>query len=189
MQATDSFRDAIRSWPSLQVTAIGLLAITSVAMSGVIYAEITAPPLAMPAENAAPANAPRGRAAGSTAAPKFALPPLPSFSAVTDRPLFAQTRRPPPQGSNDAPGAWSAFVLAGIIISPTSREVLIIHGQPPALVHLQEGQDVEGWTVASIQADRIVLRGGDGDHELKLLDKPADNTTPPPVPAVRRFNR
>ena len=188
MQAIDSFRDAVRSWPSLQMAAIGLLSITCVAMSGVIYAEITAPQLAAPADNAAPANAPRNREAGPAAAPKFALPPLQSYSAVTDRPLFAQTRRPPPQGSSDAPGAWSSFVLAGIIISPTSREVMIMHGQPPSLVHLQEGQDVEGWTVASIQPDRIVLRGADGDHELKLLEKPADNT-PSPLPAGRRYTR
>lgn len=86
-------------------------------------------------------------------------------------------------------GPWSAFVLAGIIISPTSREVLILHGKPQTLVHLQEGQDVEGWVVTSILPDRIVLRAGAVEHELKLLDKAAPSTPViPTAPGSRRFN-
>lgn len=186
MQAIESFRDLLRSWSSLQTGSIALLSVTCLAMAGVIYAEIRAP-LTLASPNSAPTAPTRARDQADTAARKFALPPLQSFSAVTERPLFSQTRRPSPQGGDDSLGAWSSFTLTGIIISANSREALIMHGRPPTLVHLQEGQDVEGWMVTSILPDRVVLRGGGSEHELKLLDKPpaANPSTPNPS---RRFN-
>ncbi len=71
-------------------------------------------------------------------------------------------------------------MLAGIIISPASREALILHGKPPTVVHVEEGQDIDGWLVTSILADRVVLRGDGVEHELTLLDKkePAAPTGP-----------
>jgi type II secretory pathway component PulC len=107
---------------------------------------------------------------------------------VTERPLFSPDRRPAPEASETL-GSWSALTLAGIVVTPDSREALITHGTPPKIVHLQEGQSVDGWVVRSIEPDRIVVANGGEQHELRFLGKhdddhaargnPRRSTTPP----------
>jgi len=115
------------------------------------------------------------------------MPPLQRFSAVIERPLFAPSRRPPLQASDDSEGAWSSFALAGIIITPDSREALIRHGSPPAIAHVREGQDLEGWVVRSILPDRVVFAGGGALHELRLMPKPSAPSSGNAPPARRSF--
>lgn len=124
-----------------------------------------------------PLPAPAAQPAATSTAPTFSLPPLQRFAVVTERPLFSPDRKPP-QHAADTAGAWSSFVLAGIVITPQSREALVLHGKPQAIAHLQEGQALEGWTITSIYADRVVFRDGLNEHELRLIPKTA---TPPNV--------
>ena len=180
MRATEALRAVARSWSSLQVVAVAALALVCVVLAGVIAAELSTPSLAVPEASLPQSSAPRPGGSVSAAPTPFSLPPVQSFASITDRPLFSQSRRPSPQGTDDSLGPWSSFVLAGIIISPVSREALILHGKPPIVVHVQEGQDVDGWLVTSILPDRVVLRGGTTEHELKLTDKV--DTTGPKVP-------
>ena len=176
MRAIEAVRGIARSWSSLQVVAVAALVLACVGLAGIIAVEVSTPSLAVP-EASSQQFPGHTKASASTGPTPFSLPPLQSFASVTDRPLFSQSRRPSPQGSDDSLGPWSSFVLAGIIISPVSREALILHGKPPIVVHVQEGQDVDGWLVTSILPDRVVLRGGTTEHELKLLDK-VDSTAP-----------
>jgi hypothetical protein len=177
----------IRSWPVLQTVTLLVLSVVCLVMAGLVYAELTWPVAAaedVSAASPAPASAPR-----SDVGAKFSLPPVESFATVTDRPLFAQSRRPPAQGSDDSLGPWSGLVLAGVIISPTGRQALILHGKPQVAVHIAEGQDVDGWVVTSILPDRIVIRGGTSEHELRLLEKAATTPAPPQgIPSRRSFN-
>jgi type II secretory pathway component PulC len=92
---------------------------------------------------------------------------------VTDRPLFSPDRRPTAD-AGETRGSWSALVLAGIVVTPDSREVLIAHGNPSKIVHLQEGQSVDGWIVRSIAPDRVVVANGGDKHELRFLGKPEE---------------
>jgi hypothetical protein len=156
----------VLSWSRLQ-TVVLLLALLCVGITGVIYLELNGF-AEVPVAATAPRAAVSATANGADAS-KFAMPPVQTFAAVTDRPLFSQARRPAPQGNTEAQGAWSDFTLAGIIIAPQSREVLIMHGRPPALAHIQEGQDIDGWTVTSILPDHIVLQSGGTEHELRLV--------------------
>ena len=119
-----------------------------------------------------PPPAPAAKPASAGAAPAFSLPPLQRYAVVTERPLFSPDRKPP-QHTAETAGAWSSFVLAGIIITPQSREALIAHGKPQAIAHLQEGQALEGWTITSIYPDRVVFRDGVDEHELRLTPKAA----------------
>jgi hypothetical protein len=109
-----------------------------------------------------------------TREPTFALPPLNIYSEVVARPLFSPTRRP-----SAAPASAERpanFILTGIIISRRERHVLIAHGVPRRVDRVAEGQDVEGWTVKAIDADRVLLiRGGD-EIELKPAAKPGQPT-------------
>jgi hypothetical protein len=161
---------------------IGLLAILCVALVGVAVAELTG----SDATTLDPSGA--GALASSkieSTAPNagFSLPALGSFASVSERPLFSPTRRPAARSADNA-GAWSSFVLAGIIITPQSREVLVSHGKPPTIAHLAEGQTIDGWTISAIYPDHVVFSDQFNEHELKLIDKtaplPPQSAPPPP---------
>ena len=183
MQAIDTVRDIARSWSSLQAWTVVVLLLVCLGLAGVIAVEVSTPSLAVPEVGSQPAIPIRSKSAAIDGPAPYALPPLQSFASITDRPLFSQTRRPSPQGTDDSLGPWSSLVLAGIIISPTSREALILHGKPQTVVHVEEGQNVDGWLITSILPDRVVLRGGGTEHELTLLDK-----AEPAAPTAPNFN-
>jgi general secretion pathway protein N len=131
-------------------------------------------------DQASPAGKP---AAAASTALSFTLPPLQRFAVVTERPLFSPDRKPS-QHATDTAGAWSSFIIAGIIITPQSREALVLHGKPQTVAHVQEGQALEGWTVTAIDPDRVVFRDGLDEHELRLIPKAAtpDVATHPRLP-------
>ena len=131
-----------------------------------------------PEQNQAPSVPATAKPSAASAVASFTLPPVQRFSVVTERPLFAPDRKPPQH--DETAGAWSAFVLAGIIISPQSREALVLHGKPQTIAHVQEGQALEGWTVTSIYPDRVVFGDGLNEHELRLVPKAG-----PPVVQTR----
>jgi general secretion pathway protein N len=152
-----------------QLVLAGALTVVAAGLGSLVALEWSTSPVSPAVEPSAPAKA----AKAAAPAPTFSLAPLSAFSAVTDRPLFSPDRRPAPE-AREALGAWSALVLAGIVVTPTSREVLIAHGNPAKIVHLREGQSVDGWTVRSIAPDRVVVANGGEQHELRFLGKHED---------------
>jgi general secretion pathway protein N len=146
-----------------QLALAGALTALAAGLGLLIALEWSAP-IPSPIETRAPTV---GAKKAAEPAPVFSLAPLASFSAVTDRPLFSPDRRPAPEASETL-GSWSALVLAGIVVAPASREVLIAHGNPTKIAHLQEGQSVDGWTVRTIEPDRVVVANGGEQHELRF---------------------
>jgi type II secretory pathway component PulC len=115
----------------------------------------------------------------------FSLPPLTSFSEISQRPLFNATRRPA-LATDQSGQAWSSFVLKGVIVSPIAREALLLHDKQAAIVSLREGEILDGWIAESILPDRVVFRKGAEEQELKLAaardnQKPAPADRPPAV--------
>jgi general secretion pathway protein N len=150
------------------------LAALCLGLGAVAVREFTAPP----EMQEQPVTTAAQKSTTSTPA-AFTLPPLQRFAVITERPLFSPDRKPQ-QHADDSAGAWSSFVLAGIIITPQSREALVLHGKPQTVAHVQEGQAVEGWTMTSIYPDHVVFRDGANEHELKLIAK-----APPPTVTTR----
>ena len=157
-------------WSKAQIAAMTSLLALCAVLSVVAYGEWQAPieretalPPAVAAETAdkdARAPAPDG------------LPPLSQFAEVTERPLFQQDRR----GAVDAEGSSAAFTdltLAGVIVTPDTRQALIAHGDPGEVVYRREGQSIGGWVVTSIKSDKVVVRNGPEVHELRLI-QPSD---------------
>lgn len=173
-----------RGWSAAQQIATFALAALCIGLAAAIYSEVSAPPEAAPSASPPAAGARQAKAEAPTPP---TMPPLQRFAAVTERPLFSPSRQPPLQASGDSEGAWSSFVLAGIIITPDSREALIRHGKPPTIAHLREGQDLEGWVVRSILPDRVVFAGGDTLHELRLTPKPPPSSSTNRASARRSF--
>ena len=107
------------------------------------------------------------------AAQTFQMPPIEDFGETLDRPLFSKIRRPPPP-EPDAPAEKPEkkqtvkVRLAGVVISPKERVALVQKPRTREITRLREGQEIEGWVLESILADRIVLRFGEVREEVKI---------------------
>jgi hypothetical protein len=148
-----------------------LLGLTCAALAGIIYEELDQPALE-PAANAALAPPAVRQSATPVSAPSFTMPLLRSYAEVTARPLFLETRRPPPEVSRGPPAQPSSFTMIGIIRSESGGHALIEHGQPPRLDRLVEGQDLDGWTIERILPGKVVIRYGNTREDIKPKDKP-----------------
>ena len=153
-----------------------LLALCAV-LSVVAYGEWTAP---IGGETAAPPAASKRTAETEARAPE-GLPPLSQFAEVTERPLFQQSRRGSAEADGGGSAAFTDLTLAGVIVTPDTRQALIAHGEPAEVVYRREGQSVDGWMVTSIKSERVVVQNGPESHELRLI-KPSDEKNPSDQP-------
>jgi hypothetical protein len=128
-------------------------------------------PSAPPHHAAAPATTP-----DTTLAP---LPPLVSFAAIVERPLFAPTRRPAPGAPvvSAGPLVEGRYRLIGIVSTAAKRHAFIADGTRRA--DLGEGDTFDGWTVKEIGADRVVLTSPAGETVLKLSRATPEPATKP----------
>jgi hypothetical protein len=121
----------------------------------------------------APVAAP-GRTAEATEtlppAPAIAdLPSLATFRAVFERPIFSPSRRPPADGKAPVLGIGVAerYRLLGLVSAGEARRALLAEGT--RRFEIAEGAALDGWTVARIEQDRVVLSSPSGEAELRLL--------------------
>jgi len=118
----------------------------------------------------APDSAPeRSAPADLPSAPPLiaALPALATYSAVFERPLFTPSRRPAATpGAAVANTAVERYRLIGLLASGELRRALLADGD--RRFEIAEGAALDGWTVARIEQDRIVLSSPAGKTVLKL---------------------
>jgi hypothetical protein len=103
---------------------------------------------------------------------QFTLPPLESFAEIAERPLFSSSRRPPAIDAAQTVDQPFSATLAGIVISTSSRNIIVAHGDPPVLTRLKEGDNLDGWSVSSIEPNRVLFQRGSEERQLKLSDVP-----------------
>jgi general secretion pathway protein N len=117
-----------------------------------------------------------GAGGPDAAADNFKMKPFSDLGVVQARPLFSPTRRPAAQSASaqSRPSAAASFTLVGILISPGGRYALLESGQPARLSRVMEGQQIEGWTVASILSDRVLLRSATGESEVRAGKGPGN---------------
>jgi hypothetical protein len=114
----------------------------------------------------------------------FVPPPITSFDAVNERPVFSPLRKPiMARASVDAGGAPVDAIdisLIGIIIDPQRQLALLKTPGLPGAVSLGVGGTIAGWTVSQIRSDRVVIRSGSSEREIRLDTKtpPLAGTTP-----------
>jgi hypothetical protein len=113
------------------------------------------------------------------------LLPLASFSATVERPLFSPTRRPilvdlrPPTAPDEivdsqatASGPTSAspsIRFVGTIGRGGSMTALVLHGESVAVEELVTGDEIDGWRVADVTSDRLVIERGAEQHAMGIL--------------------
>jgi len=119
---------------------------------------------------------------------RFTLPPLASFAEVIERPLFSSSRRPMASETRQHIDRPLSASLAGIVISASSSSIIVAQGDPPLLTRLKQGDELDGWSVGSIEPNRVLFRRGSEEQQLKLHDAPghvAGETSPKPEPTSR----
>jgi hypothetical protein len=119
--------------------------------------------------------------------PQFALVPLfPSGSGyreTVERPLFIPTRRPAPVGNTTQMAMKKGqFRLAGTTVSEQISVAYLFETSTNKTLRVNRGAEVNGITVESVSANRVVLKQGDETEELFL--RTSSSPKPPPPPPV-----
>jgi hypothetical protein len=117
-------------------------------------------------------------------------------ASILDRPLFAPDRRGPPapkapdQSAGPAGRAAPEITgrLGGITLGPgDDKEAVFERGDGEKPLVVKEGDDVDGWTVSSIESDKVVLTSTFGQRELQpTFGSPGDAPQPRTRPAAQR---
>ncbi len=104
------------------------------------------------------------------AAPEFVLDSIERYDAVLERPLFSPTRRPPEEEVVAAVPTRMEFdyVLKGVLIDGDSRIALLRDYSGDRVLHLREGESLDGWRLKSVAADHVVVERGDREEALEL---------------------
>jgi hypothetical protein len=107
------------------------------------------------------------------------LAPLATFPAVFERPLFSPSRRPPPNEKAPVLGTGGAerYRLLGLMTAGQTRRALLADGS--RRFEIAEGAAFDGWIVARIEQDRVVLSSPSGETELRLRRTGGHRGDPP----------
>lgn len=124
-----------------------------------------------------PAATPRAAAKPAPAEPIAKipeLPPLASFPAINERPLFSPSRRPVAvKPSAPAPSGEMRYRLVGVLIVGERRRAMLMDGSRS--FEIGEGEKLDSWTVQRIESGRLILSSPGGETELKLRQAANDN--------------
>jgi hypothetical protein len=115
--------------------------------------------------------------------PRFEAPAKAAFAEVDDRSVFNPARvrvsSASVAGATNATTLPSDISLVGVILDGEKKLALIKSPQAPLAVGLGIGGSIEGWQVTRVEPDRVALRAGGPEQELKFSDnKPAANPAP-----------
>ncbi len=117
------------------------------------------------------------------------------YAAVIERPLFRPDRRPEDDAAEAEPEPvpeertdLAGMDLTGVLISPQVTTAWVKDPSQPAPVRLRLGEDLQGWTVKGILADRLVLerQGTTDEIILRAFESQGSAAPPAQVPAGRR---
>ena len=124
--------------------------------------------------------------------PAFQLPPLDiGFKETADRPLFTPTRRPAAVNlaANTPAMKKGQFKLNGTSVSNELALAFLFEMATGKTVRITKGKEINGMTLETVEAGRIVLKQGEETEELTLRTAasppvPPKPATPTPVPGT-----
>lgn len=113
--------------------------------------------------------------------PTLAAPDLPALASLPDRerasaekPLFHPDRKPHPDASAASGADGSAdmatvapFRLKGVVIANGMARASLMRDVEGDIEWVNQGNEIDGWTLDSVRADRVTLSRG--EHRTTLL--------------------
>jgi hypothetical protein len=99
------------------------------------------------------------------------MAPLASYSEIVERPLFVQTRRPPPEAEvaqAAAPNPPGNYRLEGTALTPVGRVAVVRNTRTSALHRLAVGDEVDGWQLEEVEPGQAALSQGPRKLQLEL---------------------
>jgi general secretion pathway protein N len=108
----------------------------------------------------------------------FVLPPIETYAAITERPLFTRSRRPPSEEAPIPVAATLDLELTGVIISGEERIALLRDTETGVLMRLSVGDQVQGWFLTGIETEQVELQS-DGRSVTIVLDYDREREPPP----------
>lgn len=99
--------------------------------------------------------------------------PLETYNALLQRPVFVASRRPI-TASDTAPGRPGELLLldrypiVGVIIAGEQRLVLIRKAAGDTVSRIEQGAELDGWTLTEVSRQRLVLEMAGNRKEVPL---------------------
>jgi hypothetical protein len=116
---------------------------------------------------AATAQAAKPGAAPLPAAGQFKMPPMKTFQAILDRPVFSPSRRPK-AGAAVVVSQDLAVRLAGVSGTAKTPLAILVPNDGGDTVILRQGQQYRGWTLSEIDFSSKTVLFRRGDDEVKV---------------------
>ena len=108
---------------------------------------------------------------------RFAPLPLAAYAVIDARPIFSSERKPiePAEVSaTSGPATLAKAVLVEVIMDTRNRLALVKTATSPLAKSFAVGATIDGWRVQEIDADKVILRSGAAQEEIRLnADQPA----------------
>ena len=129
----------------------------------------------------------------SATPPTFAVPPLEELADFRDRPLFAAGRTfarhvevvdaPPPEPETEPDTEVEQivaldsdrYVLSAVVLDSGDQLALVWDGRTDTMRAVRVDDDIDGWVIAGIESQRIVLEHGAEETELRLRPELLDS--------------
>ncbi len=92
------------------------------------------------------------------------------YAEVAQRPLFVAGRRPPAAeaaATSAQVQTLNTYTIVGIVAAP-DRAVAVLRNPSGATVHLRAGQAIEGWTLETIEPNKLIFVSGGQRQELAI---------------------
>ncbi len=113
---------------------------------------------------------------------RFVAPPKQAFAEVDDRLVFnparARVAAPSQPGASSATSLPSDLSLVGVILDDNTKLALFKSPAQPLAVGVGLGGSIEGWQVTRIDPDRVALRAGGPEQEMRLSTNKAAPSAP-----------
>lgn len=126
-----------------------------------------------------------GRAAALPSLPPLAperMAAADSYSAISERPLFAEDRRPRPYllGGSE-PAASAALRLTGVLLTDSFSMATFTTEQNRSLRLRLNGEAVDGWQLVALEPRQATVIGPSGNQVLELATFNGQGGEPPTV--------
>ncbi len=98
-------------------------------------------------------------------------PDLNLYATISARPVFSQSRRPPPVLAAQSMSAGPppvTFSLIGVVDAPEQKFGLVLEPGATTAIPVYRGSIIDGWTVSRVNNASILIQAEDTSELIKI---------------------